>query len=326
MRPGEQTTLAEDSPPRLRRRLLPSAGILAMLLAFQGCDAGRVAAPPIAHADWTRLTGASIQDPFWPDWRGDSILFSGVTFNRFRNGLIRSDGSNDTLYAGVPTGHDLTPRWLADSVIVFASNRQGSYDIWYMSLSGAPAWRLTAFSGSNDEVGPAPRPGTPGLAYVDSAAIPALDGRIAFIPDTAQVGSRYLSPDTLRAGAPDWDPAGNRVCFSAESPDKTRHIWLVTIGASDTITRLTSGPFRDTDPRFSPDGRNIVFGSDRTGRPGVWVVSAAGEAAGLRLVSFDNAGRIVSTPAWSPDGHRIVVSSGGINAAQALYIITNTGF
>ena len=231
---------------RLRRpsgRLLPYAALLTVLFAHDGCDVAKVVVPLGAgNADWTRLTGASAQDAIYPDWRGDSIVYSGVVSGPARNALIRSDGTGQVDYPDTSRS-DLYPRWVSDNLIVFAADLAPSgapsrnYDLCYMSLSDAKVRRLTDFPGN--EVSPAPRPGAPGLAYAE-AGTTTLNGRIVLIPDTASVSvRRYLTPDTLKAGEPDWDPTGSRVCFSADGADGTRHIWLVTIGAGDVLTMLT---------------------------------------------------------------------------------------
>ena len=56
---------------------------------------------------------------------------------------------------------------------------------------------------------------------------------------------------------------------------------------------------------WSPDGRQIAFYSDRTGRFEIYLMPAAGgKPRQLTNGSYDNA-----FPAWSPDGRRIVFSS-----------------
>src|ERR1051325_11599242 len=41
--------------------------------------------------------------------------------------------------------------------------------------------------------------------------------------------------------------------------------------AGGTATRITSGPAFDSQPRYSPDGKQIVFLSDRHGSETVWL-------------------------------------------------------
>ncbi len=65
--------------------------------------------------------------------------------------------------------------------------------------------------------------------------------------------------------------------------------------------RLTSAPGADTSPSFSPDGRQIVFESDRSGTQQLYVMGADG--SGQRRISFGG-GRYAS-PSWSPAGNLI---------------------
>ena len=69
--------------------------------------------------------------------------------------------------------------------------------------------------------------------------------------------------------------------------------------------RLTSGLPHDMQPRFSPDGEQIVFVSDRSGDNNVWVIPAGGGEA--RQISKGIGSRFLA-PDWMPDGKYIVVS------------------
>lgn len=60
----------------------------------------------------------------------------------------------------------------------------------------------------------------------------------------------------------------------------------------------------DGMPRFSPDGTQIAFISDRSGTDNLWVAGADGSAP--RQIS-DEPLRSPASPAWSPDGRHVVV-------------------
>lgn len=74
-------------------------------------------------------------------------------------------------------------------------------------------------------------------------------------------------------------------------------------------TPLTQGPAYDAQPRFSPDGRRIVFVSDRAGSEDVWLVDADGTRP--RPVTADPYSRFIS-PGFTEDGQSIVVSRSGL--------------
>jgi TolB protein len=70
---------------------------------------------------------------------------------------------------------------------------------------------------------------------------------------------------------------------------------------SRRTTRLTNSNAIDTAPSFSPDGRQLVFESDRGGSQQIYIMGADG--AGVQRISFGQ-GRY-STPVWSPRGDLI---------------------
>ena len=65
--------------------------------------------------------------------------------------------------------------------------------------------------------------------------------------------------------------------------------------------QLTNAPSIETAPSFSPDGREIVFESDRSGRGQIYVMGANGGEA--RRISTGTGQ--YGTPVWSPRGDLI---------------------
>ena len=63
---------------------------------------------------------------------------------------------------------------------------------------------------------------------------------------------------------------------------------------------------QDSYPVPSPDGRRILFQSDRSGEPALWVMDADG--SGVRPLGSPPV--VALTPDWSPDGEWIVAAAG----------------
>ena len=71
--------------------------------------------------------------------------------------------------------------------------------------------------------------------------------------------------------------------------------------SNGALAQLTNAPSIETAPSFSPDGSQIVFESDRTGAPQIYVMPAGG-GEGTRISG--GKGRY-GTPVWSPRGDYI---------------------
>jgi Tol biopolymer transport system component/DNA-binding winged helix-turn-helix (wHTH) protein len=80
-------------------------------------------------------------------------------------------------------------------------------------------------------------------------------------------------------------------------------IWRVPLAPSPgrAASKLVSLPGADAHPRYSPDGRRIVFTSDRSGYREIWVCGAGGE----NPASLTSLKTYSGSPRWSPDGRHI---------------------
>ncbi|MEE8523655.1 MAG: amidohydrolase family protein, partial [Thermoanaerobaculia bacterium] len=68
-------------------------------------------------------------------------------------------------------------------------------------------------------------------------------------------------------------------------------------------TALSEGIEWDFQPRYSPDGRRIVFVSDRGGGDNLWVINADGSDPEAVTEEEEH---LVHNPSWSPDGRWVV--------------------
>ena len=95
----------------------------------------------------------------------------------------------------------------------------------------------------------------------------------------------------------DLSPDGRRIVFSMLGD-----IYELP-AAGGQARRLTSGPAWDIQPRFSPDGKEVAFTSDRGGGNNLWRMKADG--SGATQVSKEDF-RLLNSPYWTPDGQYIV--------------------
>jgi dipeptidyl aminopeptidase/acylaminoacyl peptidase len=114
-----------------------------------------------------------------------------------------------------------------------------------------------------------------------------------------------------RVGAFSVSPDGRSVAYAVSTPDvpaNTSHsaIWIASLDdATKPPRRITAGEKKDSDPRFSPDGRRLAFVSDRGGSSQIWVLDLAGGDP-VQATSFPTE---VNAFTWTPDGRAFVISS-----------------
>ena len=116
---------------------------------------------------------------------------------------------------------------------------------------------------------------------------------------------RPLAGTGENAYAPTISQQGNRLAFVRTTAAQA-NIWRVETAGPGTQAgaprKLISSSRLDVVPRYSPDGEQIVFASDRSGSAQIWVADADGANARRLTHRFS----VAATPHWSPDGEQIV--------------------
>jgi dipeptidyl aminopeptidase/acylaminoacyl peptidase len=123
-----------------------------------------------------------------------------------------------------------------------------------------------------------------------------------------------MRPDDITrlrgVGDPQISPDGTRVAFvlttaSEERDEYLSNVWIVATGGGEP-RRFTTGPTRDTHPRWSPDGRWLAFASDRgaSKKAQLYAMPADGGEA-IQLTDLPNGVAPAAGLAWSPDSTRL---------------------
>ena len=83
------------------------------------------------------------------------------------------------------------------------------------------------------------------------------------------------------------------------------NLWLADVAGKNPPKRLTSTDKKDRHPRWSPDGKRILFESSRSGETQLWTIDIrGGEARQITNLSTEASGAI-----WSADGKNIAFVS-----------------
>ena len=179
-----------------------------------------------------------------------------------------------------------------------------------------PALALPAFAQTKTQ------PHSPSSATKTITVSEATDSQITVSPDHKTIlmdlqgllyslplsggPAKQLTKIYDEASHPDWSPKGNLVAIQSYAGG-TFHIWTMNHDGTG-LKQLTKGHGDDREPKISPDGKTIVFSSDRAfkGSYDIWTVDiASGTVKQITSSELDE-----YEPNWSPDGSSIVFVSG----------------
>jgi Tol biopolymer transport system component len=190
-------------------------------------------------------------------------------------------------------------------------------EVYLVSVDGGEPERLTYGGG-----------GASNLAWTP-------DGR-EIVFSTRYGGRTQLHRLPVDGGAPQWLAAsGNDAHYPSFSPQGNRLAWTKDTANADIFraaleqnreggnrfSNLIVSTAFEGSPQYSPDGRRIVFQSNRSGSGEIWVCGSGGENP-IQLTSFR--GPLAGSPSWSPDGRQIVFDSRPEGNAD-IYIVSSEG-
>jgi Tol biopolymer transport system component len=264
-------------------------------------------------------------DAMQPSWSpsGERIAYWSNTAGQRDIYTVAASGG-----ARVPVTQDAaldwSPVWSPDGAFIYFSSDRGGV----MNL-----WRIAVDQSSGQTTG-VPESVTAGVQA--SAAVPRFskDGsRLVFRSQVRSINPVAIpfDPMTTRAGTPSMLDTQNNIRVPSDLSADGKQIAYFSIGErqedlfigspAGVMRRITDDPWRDRAPMFTPDGRSLVFFSNRDGDWAVWMVRTDG--AGLHKVAGHSGGAIY--PVVSPKGDLIVFTGSSAHGTFSVPLMSSGG-
>jgi len=276
--------------------------------ATHDADGGLIDLP--AHRLLTSEPGASDWGVvFSPD--GTELLFSRTDLRADRTwlALVPTDGGDVRRFSppDLPVDASRISWSRADGRVAFTGfDDDGSASLWLQAGEGAAAGPLDLDEVSDQVFYPSWYPDGRRLVVVDYGG--GNGGVLKRIDTAAGTVEPLTDRAEVLAGKPSVSPDGLAIAFAGQrsdgSYDQTQNrIWLLD---DDGLREMDA--LQGRAPAWSPDGRWVVFESDRGSPNGNYAVFALPREGGpaLQLTSY---GIHVNHPSWSPRGDVVAFSA-----------------
>ncbi|MBU0743670.1 hypothetical protein KKG45_12065 [bacterium] len=237
-----------------------------------------------------RLTANRTLNLF-PAWAPDNDRVAFMSYRDGQQGIYLLDtGTGKVRLVNETIGSNLAPAWHPEGEEVLVSlSKVGQHEIYRMDLAGKIIRRLTVSPAI--EISPSWSPTGRDVVFTsDRTGSPQL-----YIMDADGSGRRRLTFEGRYNDAADWSPSGEQIIYACRDDDITQIVLIEAHGENRRV--LTDTSWRNCeDPSWAPDGRHIVFASDRTGVFKLYVMDVRDGAS--RQLTFG--AESDKTPDWSP--------------------------
>jgi len=210
-----------------------------------------------------------------PSPDGRRIVFNSEREGWWKIWTMDADGTAIERLTSPARGADYHPCWSPDGrEVLYVSGSQGNGDLVCLPLDGGEPRNLTRHPAHDNF--PAWSPDGAWIAFASDRADREWSIHV-MKPDGSEVRRVTRGGQALE---PAWFPDGRRLAWQVAAPDgKGTH--LVTQALDDGLpvgapVALTDGSHGDERPAVSPDGRWVVFESDRAGGSQLFLVPSAG--------------------------------------------------
>ncbi len=206
-------------------------------------------------------------------------------------------------------GHvnDVHPMWGADGMIYFASERDGTFNLWRAAPTGGQPQQVTRHKDDGVQF-PAISPDGRRIIYENEFDLWTLDvpgGQprklsIAMALDPKDNDIEVLTAAS-RADGFAVSPTGDYLAVDF-------HGEIVIVPTEEGVgekTQVTHSPWRERAQLYSPDGRRIAYVSDESGEEEVWVYDLA-TGTKRKLTTHES---VKADLTWAPNGQKLAYTA-----------------
>lgn len=174
------------------------------------------------------------------------------------------------------------PTWARDGSIVFASNRDGNFDLYRVGAATDGIVRMTKTDAPIQNMSPDYSIDGKMLVFSRSSTLSVTPATASLFTMKAIPGAAATKLTEAFRGLGDraaaWSPDNRQIAFYSDRAGNN-DIYVINRDGSG-LQKLTSSKASELEPTWSPNGHALAYLSDRTGHTELWLMNVIGASPG----------------------------------------------
>lgn len=247
--------------------------------------------------------------------------------------LLATDGSSEAVIIDHPSDNQLL-EWAADeNVLMFVSDRSGSYDAWGVQMNGKELSGDLQVIKQNIGNRVIPMGNSHEGSMYFGNIIGSIDVYVASID--IETGATLRDPEPVSRRfrgfnlASSWSPDGKSIAYRSTGRSGVRpqeHVIMIHNTETGQERELIPDLNQAFTPTWTHDGKALVFhGEDKKRRQGIFMLDL--QSTVVTPLAYAEPGEYLRNPEWHPDGHSVIYirnnNRSGIHSIMKMDLETN---